>query len=163
MPGVNTVSYKAPSDTFERFIQQDDGTQIWGSGAAAGDVILKRSGAGQVTLTGNLVSGAQTSPPTVVAGTGYSAMSVNAGSTDTAGAITWTSTAVGPTNPLATVTFGATHAAAPKSIMLTAASTNASLSTAKLYVVSSSATGFVIASTGTDTATTQIWAYQVNF
>lgn len=163
MPGVNTVSYKAPSDTFERFIQQDDGTQIWGSGAAAGDVILKRTGAGQVSLTGNLVAGAQATAPTILAGTGYSAASVTAGSTDTAGSLNWTSTAVANTNPLATITFGATHAAAPKSITLTAASSNASASTAKLYIVSSSTTGFVIGSTGTDTASAQIWNYTVAF
>lgn len=163
MPGVNTVSYKAPSDTFERFIQQDDGTQIWGSGAAAGDVILKRSGAGQVTLTGALIAGAQATAPTVTPGVGYSAASIAAGSTDTAGQVLFTSTAVGPTNPLATITFGATHGAAPKSVTLTPANINAATNTGKLYVVSSSATNFIIASQTTDSATAQVWNYTVNF
>lgn len=163
MPGVNTVSYKAPSDTFERFIQQDDGTQIWGSGAAAGDVILKRTGAGQVSLTGNLIAGAQGTAPSVVAGTGYSAASITAGSTDTAGQVLFTSTAVGPTNPVATITFGATHSAAPKSVVVWPANINAATNTGKFYIVSSSATNFIMATQTTDSATAQIWNYIVAF
>lgn len=163
MPSINTLAYKGALDTFERFIAQDDGKLAWGSGAAAPDVLLQRSGAGQLTLTGTIVSGAQATAPTIALGTGYSAGSVTAGSTDSAGSLNWTSTAVGPTNPLATVTFGATHAAAPKSVILFPASANAAASTGRDYVVSSSTTGFVVASQTTDTASAQVWAYQVNF
>lgn len=161
MPGVNTVSYKGALDSFERFIQQDDGTQIWGSGAAVGDVILKRTGAGQVTLTGSLISGAQATAPTITPGTGYSAATIATGSTDTAGQFSYTSTAVGA-RTTATITFGGTHAAAPKSVVLWPGNANASASTAQLYT-SFTATAITIASGATDTATAQTWNYAVFF
>jgi hypothetical protein len=61
MPGVNELAYKLAADANERFICQDDGKMIWGSGAAIGDVILQRSAAATLGLTGSLtVSGTQT-------------------------------------------------------------------------------------------------------
>jgi hypothetical protein len=163
MPGINELAYKLATDTNERFIIQDDGKMLWGSGSAIADVIMSRTGAGQVTLTGSFVSGAQASPPTVAAGTGYSAASLSAASTDTAMALTYTATAVGPTNPAMTITFGATHAAAPKSITFSAASIFAAPNTGQLYVVSSSATGFVLGTATTDGAHAQTWDIHVDF
>lgn len=163
MPGINELAFKAQGDTNERCIITDDGVIYLGSGAAIADVIVKRSGVGQLSILGTIVAAAQASPPTVAAGTGYSAASLSAASTDTAMALTYTATAVGPTNPALTVTFGATHAAAPKSIGFAAASIFAAPNTGQLYVVSSSATGFVLGTATTDGAHVQTFDIVVAF
>jgi hypothetical protein len=146
MPGVNTVSYKLQGDTFERFVQQDDGTQIWGSGAAAGDVIMKRTGAAQVTLTGVLVSGAQTAVPTIPSPfAGYGTISFSAASTDQAGAITFTVTGTPAASAVALpVVFNRTYTAAPKAVTLTLGTSQTTNPITLYYVTGLATTGFTI-------------------
>lgn len=164
MPGINILSHMLQGDTFPRFTVQDDGKLLFSSGAAAADVILQRTGVNQLQITGNLVAAAQGTAPTITAGTGYSAASLSAASTDTAGQWTYTSTAVG-NRVTATIVFGATHAAAPKAVLIWPGNSNASASTAQLFTGGFSATQFTVSSgaAATDTASAQTWNYAVFF
>lgn len=84
---------KVTADTANRFEQLASGQMSWGSGSAAMDVVLARSGAAAAALTGSLtVSGA-------VTGTGGLKIPVAVGSTSVTnpnyGIVTLTSTAAG--------------------------------------------------------------------
>lgn len=145
MPGVNTVSYKLQGDTNERFIQQDDGTQIWGSGAAAGDIIVKRVGAGQLQVLGAITT-TQGAVPTIPSPfAGYGTISFSAASTDTAGAVTFTVTGTPAASAVALpVVFSRTYATAPKAVVLTLGTSQTTNPITLYYVTALSTTGFTI-------------------
>lgn len=165
MPGVNTVSYKLQGDSNERFIQQDDGTQIWGSGAAVGDVIVKRVGAGQLQVLGSITTtqGAVPTIPSPVAG--FGTISFSTTSTDTAGAITFSVSGTPAASAVAMpVVFSRTYATAPKSVQLTMGDSSVNDPITIYYVTALATTGFTIATNATGAAqASKILLYTVSF
>jgi hypothetical protein len=146
MPGINVLAYKLAIDTNERYILQDDGKEILGSGAAIGDLIVQRVGAGQLQVTG-VITTSQTAVPTIPSPvSGFGTISFSAVSTDTAGAITFTITGTPAASAVALpVVFSRTYAAAPKAVTLTLGSSQTADPITLFYVTALTTTGFTIA------------------
>lgn len=149
------VSSKEQQDSQARFGLTDDGVLSWGSGSAAPDTLLSRTGAGQVTLTGTLVGGLQATAPSIGSlASGFSAASLSAASTDLAGQVTFTAaTSTAATNAAVPIVFGLVHGAAPKAVTLTPANA-AAVGSGNIFMVRAAdltATGFNI-STGATSA-----------
>lgn len=164
MPGINEVAYKGPADTNERFILQDDGKMIWGSGSAIGDVILSRTGATTLTLVG-AISTTQSAVPTVPSpAAGFSAVSFSAASTDVDGQITFTTATPAASAVALPVVFSRTYPAAPKSVVLTLGTSQTNDPITFFYVTALAATGFTIATNATAVAQTGVVLnYHVGF
>lgn len=190
MPGINEVAFKAATDTNERFIIQDDGKMIWGSGAAIGDIILARSAAntlaltggltttvastlagnttltGTLTLSGGILTTTQAAVPTIPSpASGWGTISFSAASTDTAGVITFTVTGTPAANAAALpVVFNRTYAAAPKSVMLTLNTVQTTNPITLYYITAMTTTGFTIATNAAAAAQAGVQlGYQVAF
>jgi hypothetical protein len=193
MPGINEVAFKAAGDTNERYILQDDGKMIWGSGAAIGDIILARTAANLLTLTGGMtqtgntltvndtalvrvgagqlqlngvLTTTQSAVPTIPSpAAGWGTISFAAGSTDTAGAITFTVSGTPAASAVAMpVVFSRTYATAPKSVQLTMGDSSVNDPITIYYVTALATTGFTIATNATGAAqASKILLYTVSF
>jgi hypothetical protein len=193
MPGVNELAYKSPQDTNERFVVQDDGKLQWGSGAALPDIILQRSAANTLTLTGALtqttntltindvgltrvgagqlqlngvITTTQAAVPTIPSpAAGWGTISFATGSTDTAGAITFTVSGTPAASAVAMpVVFSRTYATAPKSVQLTMGDSSVNDPITIYYVTALATTGFTIATNATGAAqAAKILLYAVSF
>jgi hypothetical protein len=165
MPGINELAYKLAIDSNERFILQDDGKMVWGSGAAIGDLIIQRVGVGQLQVTGGITT-SQTAVPTIPSPVaGFGTISFAAGSTDTAGAITFTVSGTPAASAVAMpVVFSRTYAAAPKSVQLTMGDSSVNDPITIYYVTALTTTGFTIATNATGAAqAAKILLYTVSF
>lgn len=170
------MAFKSPGDTNERFILQDDGKMLWGSGSAIADVIAARSSASTVTVTGNLAvtgsltAGSQaagTGPTLGALASGFSAGSLSTGATDWAGSITFTvATTTVATNTAVPVTFGNTHGAAPRAVVIGPGNAAAAAQADQVFVRAAdvTATGFALSTGATDSGGhTYIYYYSVLF
>lgn len=133
MPGVNEVAYKLAGDTNERYILQDDGKMIWGSGAAIGDAILTRSATSTLALTGSLTVSGTFAPTGAVTTTGALAV----GTTLT---VTGASTLTGAVTTTGALAVGTTLTVTGASTLTGAVTTTGALAVGTTLAVTSTST-----------------------